>query len=49
MTLSWPVILLYGLSCFPASLYSQQWERILDMADEIRAFIAENKSKLSVK
>ncbi len=40
---------LYGLGRFPISCYAQQWERILDMADEIRAFIAANKDNLSVK
>ena len=39
-------ISLYGLtSRFPTSLYITQWERLLDYADQIRAFIAENEGK----
>jgi len=30
---------------FPVTLYQQQWEKLLGMADEIREFIAENKHK----
>jgi hypothetical protein len=39
----------YGLGRFPVTLYQEQWTKLLDMADEIRAFIAENKEKLKVK
>jgi hypothetical protein len=39
----------YGLGRFPVTLYQEQWTKLLDMADEIRAFIAENKDKLKVK
>ena len=39
----------YGLGRFPVTLYKEQWSRLLDMADEIRAFIRENESKLKVK
>jgi hypothetical protein len=39
----------YGLGRFPVSLYSGQWERLLDAAEEIRAFIASNQDKLSPK
>jgi hypothetical protein len=39
----------YGLGRFPVTLYQEQWEKLLSMADEIRTFIAENKSKLKVK
>jgi len=31
------------------TLYKEQWLRLLDMAAEIRAFIAENESKLKAK
>jgi hypothetical protein len=37
---------LYGLGRFPVTLYKEQWERLLGEADQIRAFIAENESKL---
>jgi hypothetical protein len=39
----------YGLGRFPVTLYKEQWARLLDMADEIRAFIKENESKLKTK
>ena len=39
----------YGLGRFPVTLYKEQWLRLLDMADEIRAFIRENESKLKTK
>jgi len=39
----------YGLGRFPVTLYKEQWQRLLDMADDIRAFIKENDSKLKAK
>ncbi len=39
----------YGLGRFPVTLYKEQWLRLLDMADDIRAFIRENESRLKVK
>jgi hypothetical protein len=39
----------YGLGRFPVTLYKEQWTKLLDMADEIRAFIAENEPKLKAK
>jgi hypothetical protein len=39
----------YGLGRFPVTLYKEQWTRLLDMADEIRAFIKENDSRLKSK
>lgn len=39
----------YGLGRFPVTLYPEQWERLLSMADEIRAFIAENRDRLKWK
>jgi hypothetical protein len=40
---------IYGLQRFPVSLYQEQWEIILDNAENIREFIKENKDKLSTK
>jgi len=40
---------LYGLGRFPITLYQEQWLRILDMADEIRNFLQENKASLKTK
>jgi hypothetical protein len=34
---------------FPVTLYKEQWLRLLDMAEEIRAFIAANEAKLKAK
>ena len=39
----------YGLGRFPITFYQEQWIKLLDMADEIRAFIAEHKSELKKK
>ena len=39
----------YGLGRFPVTLYKEQWGKLLGMADEIRAFIKENDSKLKAK
>ena len=39
----------YGLGRFPVTLYQEQWSRLLDSADPLRAFIEENKSRLKVK
>jgi hypothetical protein len=39
----------YGLGRFPVTLYKEQWRRLLDMADEIRAFIREHESELKTK
>ena len=34
----------YGLGRFPVTLYKEQWEKLLEMTDDIRAFIQENKA-----
>jgi hypothetical protein len=39
----------YGLGRFPVTLYYEQWVRLLDQADQIRAFLEENKSNLKLK
>jgi hypothetical protein len=39
----------YGLGRFPVTLYKEQWTRLLDMADDIRAFIRDNDAKLKTK
>jgi hypothetical protein len=39
----------YGLGRFPVTLYKEQWVRLLEMADEIRAFIHENEGSLKTK
>ena len=39
----------YGLGRFPVTLYKEQWLKLLDMAEEIKSFIAENEGKLKTK
>lgn len=39
----------YGLGRFPITLYKEQWSKLLDMADQIRAFIREHDSELKTK
>jgi hypothetical protein len=39
----------YGLGRFPVTLYKEQWGRLLDMADDIRAFIREHEPELKAK
>ncbi|HUI81086.1 MAG TPA: hypothetical protein VLY24_24345 [Bryobacteraceae bacterium] len=39
----------YGLGRFPVTLYREQWEKLLSMADEIRAFIQRNDPLLKKK
>jgi hypothetical protein len=40
---------IYGMGRFPVTLYKEQWLRLLNMSDEIRAFIAENEARLKAK
>ena len=39
----------YGMGRFPVTLYYEQWQRLLDAADELRRFLEENKSRLKLK
>jgi hypothetical protein len=39
----------YGLGRFPVTLYYEQWQRLLGAADDLQAFLEENKSKLKLK
>ena len=39
----------YGLQRMPVTLYVEQWERLLDFADEVRQFAKENNSDLKRK
>jgi hypothetical protein len=40
---------IYGLGRFPVTLYKEQWQKLLDMSDDIRGFIKENEAKLKTK
>lgn len=39
----------YGLGRFPVTLYMEQWLKLLDMAEDIRAFIQQNEGQLKKK
>ena len=39
----------YGLGRFPVTLYKEQWEKLLAMADDLRAFIKEHDAELKAK
>ncbi|HXW61284.1 MAG TPA: hypothetical protein VEJ45_01695 [Candidatus Acidoferrales bacterium] len=39
----------YGLGRFPVTLYYEQWIRLIDVANDLRAFLEENKSRLKLK
>ena len=40
---------IYGMGRFPVTLYKEQWLKLLNMSEEIRAFIAENEAQLKAK
>jgi hypothetical protein len=40
---------IYGMGKFPVTLYKEQWLKLLDMSDDIRAFIAANEAQLKTK
>jgi hypothetical protein len=39
----------YGMGRFPVTLYKEQWLKLSNMADDIRAFIAANEAHLKAK
>jgi hypothetical protein len=39
----------YGMGRFPVTLYKEQWLKLLDMSDDIRAFIYANEAQLKAK
>jgi hypothetical protein len=39
----------YGLQRMPVTLYVEQWQRLLDYAEEIKAFMKANDAKLKRK
>ena len=39
----------YGMGRFPITLYKEQWLKLLDLSEEIRAFIAANNGQLKSK
>ena len=40
---------IYGMGRFPVTLYKEQWLKLLDMSDDIRAFITANETQLKTK
>jgi hypothetical protein len=43
------VVSVYGMGRFPVTLYKEQWLKLLDMSDDIRAFIYANEAQLKAK
>ena len=39
----------YGLGRFPITLYKEQWAKLLDLSDDIRAFLKAHDSELKTK
>ena len=39
----------YGLGRFPVTLYAEQWEKLLEAAEELRAFVEQEKRKGTLK
>lgn len=39
----------YGLGRFPVTLYREQWDKLLNMSEEIRQFIKDNDGSLKKK
>ncbi len=39
----------YGMGRFPVTLYKEQWLKLLNISDDIRAFIAANDAQLKTK
>lgn len=39
----------YGLGRFPVTLYKEQWARLLENAEDLRAFLEEHDGELKAK
>ena len=39
----------YGLGRFPVTLYYEQWNKLLDAAKDLRAFLEANKNRLKLR
>lgn len=42
-------ISLYGMGRFPVTLYKAQWEQVIELVPELKAFIIAHKSRLQEK
>ena len=40
---------IYGMGRFPVTLYKEQWIKLLEISDDIRAFIVANEGQLKTK
>ena len=40
---------IYGMGRFPVTLYKEQWNKLLDVAGDIKEFIKANEDKLKTK
>ena len=40
---------IYGMGRFPVTLYKEQWLKLLDTSDDIRAFINANEGQLKTR
>jgi hypothetical protein len=40
---------IYGLGRFPVTLYKEQWKKLLEISDDIRAFLAAHDAELKTK
>jgi len=40
---------IYGLGRFPVTLYKEQWKKLLDLKDDIMAFLVANDAQLKTK
>ncbi len=40
---------IYGMGRFPITLYKEQWSKLLEMSEDIRAFMKENDARLKTK
>jgi hypothetical protein len=40
---------IYGLGRFPVTLYKEQWNRLLEHVDEIKAFLKDHDQQLKAK
>ncbi len=39
----------YGLGRFPVTLYKEQWQKLLEVADDIRGFLRDHDAELKSK
>ena len=40
---------IYGMGRFPVTLYKEQWQKLLEAADDIRSFLKDNDAQLKTK